>query len=509
MDSSQEQSNNNAQSEKSAKDIKQPLAFLSSLYGDHEGFRERIYDLKINGQKHLIWVAEKSAPEVSKKNNKTNLEIINIQLERIRQCELFICILFAPGERRGKRDLGSPISDYGYMTDISHFEAELYQAAMLQKPIHLFRTKEYDEFKTKERTDSLLKILDFAFRDNSYEPMSEEEIEKKILELLENYPKQKAKISKGARIFHGFVQQLDNYRLGSSKNFIGQSEILFLNGKFNNSTEIETVNHIEKLLPNKFSQSTGGHQEEKLMQLLIVLRELMKLSYKDPRAIDYLPLWNKALGRWNEEVAWYGLHGPIYFGCLAALQSMSEIRDIMLSNSSGQDKLNPEIAHPGNQLASAYYSMAQLSNKNRNLDKALKHLELVMTETQDIKECSVSLGIQGSICLRKYHFFQAVENYKRSYDLRIKLGVTEDIGEAMCELGFGCIFTGHLFKGREFLEEGIHLIKNGEQTGFLIRAKHKLAMVYKITGKAGDARREKEEANQLATKKRMFDQLKK
>ncbi|MGR3318446.1 MAG: hypothetical protein ACUZ8O_08185 [Candidatus Anammoxibacter sp.] len=74
-------------------------------------------------------------------------------IKRVREANVFICVL------GGKRH-GDPIKIDSRPSSVSFFEIELYQAALLEKEVHLFIR---DDFDPEPRLQRLLEILRFAF----------------------------------------------------------------------------------------------------------------------------------------------------------------------------------------------------------------------------------------------------------------------------------------------------------------------------------------------------------
>jgi tetratricopeptide (TPR) repeat protein len=231
----------------------------------------------------------------------------------------------------------------------------------------------------------------------------------------------------------------------------------------------------------------------------------MAAPYHELRYREFRELWNKALGLWSKAGAWYGLHGHIYMGCVAALHRMSEIREIIRESTS--TSINPfEVGHPGGPLASAYYSVAKKSHKKRNLRKALWHLERGM-EDKSSNQAGL-YAIRGSIYREQHRYFKAVDDYRLTLDLKEKSNATPgQIGEALSELGFGYLFLGRWLKAVDYMERGVKLLEQMPPSGFLVRAKRKLAYAYRLTGRLSKARELRAETEQIALTLKTLDQM--
>lgn len=162
--------------------------------------------------------------------------------------------------------------------------------------------------------------------------------------------------------------------------------------------------------------------------------------------------------------------------------------------------------HPGGPLASAYYSIAKKSYRRRNLKKALWHLERGMNEKSS--DLSGLYAIRGSIHRQLGRFFKAVDDYRTTLELREKSDAPEtQIGEALSELGFGYLFLGRWIKAVNCLERGSKMLEQTPPSGFLVRAKRKLAIAYRVTGRLTKARELKAEADRLAMSIKALDQM--
>lgn len=127
--------------------------FVSSICSSDkelEKLRSKIYhDV---GRTELIFIDE----EVNRDRDllrQDDLEVADELISRIRQAKAFVCIL-------GGSQHGSPIKVQGQSSRASFFEVELFQAALLNKNIHIFVR---DEFAPEPRLQRLLDILPAAF----------------------------------------------------------------------------------------------------------------------------------------------------------------------------------------------------------------------------------------------------------------------------------------------------------------------------------------------------------
>lgn len=468
-------------------------AFLSSLYTEHDKLRKDLYNLG-NG---YLWVAEHSDKTLA---HRPPLEIVDTLIQKIRGAELIICVLGGPHEDRGDYDHGTPIKIKNHLTSVSYFEIELFQAALLEKPIALFISK---GFSPHSRLKSVLDILHFAFPAAWPMPMEDNDIIDNVRLLLDSILNTKAPSRQTTVLdYNRLVLGFDDAR-SKPLNIDGPNrEILFLDGAFENRYNPPDKELIESiLLETKRTQD----QAQRLARLWVAIRELMAAPYINPIFKEFRELWNESLGRWASAGAWYGLHNHTYLGCLASLHRMSEVRETIRQSTS--TILDPvTTGHPGGALASAYYSISKHSHQRKNLKKALWHIELGIADKS--ADLSGLYAIRGSIYRQLKRYFKAVDDYRMTLILREKSNAPQpQVGEALSELGFGYLFLGRWFKAVNLMEQGVKLLEQAPPSGFLVRAKKKLSVAYRVTGRLSKARETMDEANKMAISLNILDQL--
>jgi tetratricopeptide (TPR) repeat protein len=217
------------------------------------------------------------------------------------------------------------------------------------------------------------------------------------------------------------------------------------------------------------------------------------------RLADFLPLWDKVLGFWTSAASWSGLHGHLYAGTVAPLHSQVIIRAQL-----------PGGHAPTGPLASAYYSIGNL------MPFGSRRLDWLMRSLQYIEEAiSVSggqnpghLAVRGSIRLRLGNPWSAVSDFKRMLQTRERMGESEEsLGDAMVHLGYGYLFCGRWWKGRDYLERGIEALSKNPNDPGIARAQRKLAIANWLTGRFPEARDLRAKAQQNAARLGALDQL--
>lgn len=466
--------------------------FLSSLCKELKPIREQLY-VKVGNEKY-VYVDEKVNPERNI-DKQDDLEAVDELMQRIRESQLFICIL-------GGTRHGTPIRVGADNSSVSFFEVELFQAALLQKPVYLFVR---DDFNPELRLKNLLKILDFYLPEwISKKPTNDSKIMDQVRRLVERdrltSPFQTIRhLHKPIR---RLVQGLHTIR---GRKAVSRG-VRFLEEEFEQRTGQPNKNLIENILNAVKVQPT---EEQRLSRIWIGVRELMASPYTTSLDMELLQYWGKLLGEWSKAGAWYGLHADTPLGCLAALNSVADIR-LKLGGHFGTKLQGHETAYPGGPLASAKYSIAKhlyIAEDRKNLfNEALDDLDRAMI---DPKADEAGLrAIRGSIYRQIGATTEAISEYHKVLQLRqSKDPRAADTGEAMSELGFAYLRQLHFKKGLDYCVEGVELLKQGTRPGFLARGLKKLAVAYLCNGKLIDAYNAKREAKAIAMERRAFDQL--
>lgn len=475
-----------------------PYAFLSSLYTEHKELRAAIFDAGLE-EARPVWVAEKSDPALV---DRAPLDIVDALIDRVRRAEVFICVF---GGHRSERDHGAPVEVVGSPSAVSYFEIELYQAALLKRPIHLFIAS---GFVPGPQLSALIETLQFALPESwrTTRPMTDDEIIREVRALLRDRGRPSSLRKSPLR---RLAQRLDDIRSTLWHKRGGHyADLIFLNGEYERRSRLPDKDLIDDLL--KDVSRTDVDFERKLARLWIALRELMAAPFGESRYAEYRDLWNAVLGRWTSAAAWYGLHGHLYMGCLAALNTQAVVREQLRENRQSTPSTT-STEHPGGPLASAYYSIAKLNlgvfAKRNNFEKALAHVEKSLAARAH-GDRSGLLAIRGSIHLQLWKVVRAVRDYEEVLRLREAAGEGAGrIGEALSELGYGYVWEGRLLKGRDCLEKGVELLAQSGRREFLVRAMEKLAAVYRVTGQAAKARETKRDAERIATELRMLRRM--
>lgn len=468
--------------------------FLSSLCRRAPGLedlRGQIY--RDIGRKTWIYVDEQFKQRDTPQQD--DLCAADELITRVRQADTFICILAGSSH-------GSPIRVGGNLSSASFFEIELFQAALLRKKVHVFVRK---DFTPEPRLDALLRIFKDAFPEwRNLAPLSQEEIFAGVMrvadETVSGHPARpwlalRAPINR-------LVQALYAARARNRTN----PSLLFLHGDTDPTLDKPRVELLQTLTQDIERQP---NEEKRLSRLWIALRELMGLDHQASKDPDLLQYWNYLLAEWARAGAWYGLHADMPLGCLAALNSLTKVRE-RLGTFVSAAKDRRDIEFPGGPLASAKYSIAKRlyirQDRIARFDEALCDLERSLhTEGQDK---SGLLAIRGSILRQLGRISDSIADYETVVRLRKKNHASDhEIGEALSELGYAYLLHFSPRKGLRLCEEGVEKLRHGARAGFIARGLRKLAVAYVVNGKLRNAHRARQEAKRVAVAHGALDQL--
>lgn len=462
--------------------------FLSSICrGELKSVRENIF-FKTGKEKYIY------VDEIIKKRDvkqQDDLEAIDELIQRIRESQVFVCIL-------GGISHGTPIRIGSNSSSVSFFELELFQAALLQKQIYIFVR---DGFDPEPRLKRLLEILDFYLPEwICQKRMNDIQIQEQCSRLV-----QKDRLTKPFRSIRQLYRPIRRLVQGFYRQTYNR-KIRYLGGEFEPRTEPpnrEVIGNVVKIVKEQ------SNEEKRLSRIWIGVRELMSAPYTKSLDLELLQYWNMLLGEWAKAGAWYGLHADTPLGCLAALNGLTDVR-LQIEQHHSSRVLLQDTAYPGGALASSKYSIAKRlyvkKDRKDRFNEALDDINKAMMLPS--ADESGLIAIRGSIYRELGRLTDAISDYEVVLNIRRKGGMSESaIGEAMSELGFAYLKQFHFRKGLDYCREGVELLRQGVRPGFLARGLRKLSVAYLCNGKLKRAYEAKQEAKTVAMKHRAFDQL--
>lgn len=430
----------------------EPDVFLSSTFRNFMEFREEIRALDTA----RIWAVEKERPDLDTRKGVPAFYIVDTLIERIRKSSVFICVL---RDRYGS-------SVFEDTESVSLFETEIYQAALYHNNVHFFLL---EPFNPSDKLKGLLDVVR-AIRPNVIpdRPQSKQAVLDAIERILDDTRAMKQR--SWAISLRRLVGELA-LRRGHPK-----PDIEFFDGVFRSPASNPNKDHVQFLL-HDLSKEPGI--ERRLTRMWIALRELSAAPYDRKEFSEYLPFWDSALGAWASAAAWYGLHGHLYAGRLAAVNSLLKIRAAMDWSEASHDAGHYIHGTKGGR-ASEYYSMAKLlpARGARNL-----YLSLALTDVEKAID-SVSGDVSGYLAIRGHVYRmqgrlqEALKDFNAMIELRERKGDEGGLGEARSDLGLIQMKLGNFREGWMNLRDGAEMLETAGRYTFAIRARKRLAYAH-------------------------------
>lgn len=429
-----------------------------------------------------IWGAE-GRDEFDTRMGVPSFAIVDRLVERVRESRVFVCVL---RDRYGS-------SVFENAESVSFFETEIYQAALFHNNAHFFLM---EPFTPDARLRGLIEIV------NTIRPG-----------IIPNKIQSKAQVLNAIR---RVVDETSNIRRPSLalslRRLVGalairrghpRPDIEFFDRVFRPVSARPDRDHIASLLGG-LSGEAGI--EQRLTRMWIALRELSAAPYDDPAFTEYLPLWHDALGAWASASAWYGLHGHLYAGRLAAVNSALKI----LALPGWPRRTHPVSIHGSKGgRASEYYSIAKLVPGRRERDL---YFSLALTDVNDAisnvgGDISGHLSIRGHIYRTQGKTQSALADFRQMHRLRKERGDAGGIGEALSDLGLTELTLGRMRDACAHLREGAEMLWSAGNYTFAIRAQKRLALAHLRSGRPIMALQELWDAYDRAKERQVYAQI--
>ena len=477
-----------------------PIFFLSSLYTHFVALRQQAAEW---GSKNgiNIWVAEIEHPNLrlpkgstEKEREDYSLRVAEICLEAVRASEAVIFIFGGYGS------LTFPFE----RAMVTVLELELFQAILQLKPLYVFRL---ESAVLDPRLEGLLQIL------QSIHPQlfltesctDSDDALKKIRSLIER--KGRSIEPQDGGMHKAFARQLRELLPGNDarlKDNENEKPLRFLDGLFVGvSGAVPDPMLIERLIAGADSTL---NEATRLAYLWVAVRHLAAVPYDRPEFAPWLPAWEAVLRRWASAAAWYGLHGFLALGRLAAVNSLREIA-ALTAPPAGEAERSIHASHGA--LASEYYSMAKLVSirkKRRTLLKtALRHVNQALASGGN--DPSGLFLIKGPIELSLGNRWAALRSFRMALAVRIASNEGPGrIGEAEAHLGFAQLSVLRVWTARRYLQSGVLKLEQHRPDGFFVIAVKKLGYCHCMLLETRAARAEFERAYRFALERCYFDQ---
>lgn len=491
-----------------------PSVFLSSTFKDDfvAGRRSIPLRTRILEQRHTLpvdlWAYEHLWPREADTSPLDADTIIDRCFAGIKACDLFVFIL------SGAHGTGAKLIEDRSFT--SYLELELFAAAILCKPILVLHYKNREP--ESPLVDAML-LLKRAFRSGDYCIGDE-------AALCDRWNEACRALARGVRPVGGerdlsLADGLSHKR--TSKGVLADlasPKLRFLDGQLtaHRAIDIDRAGRLVEQVASGVRSVAGSEQTmphgSALFRLWAAMRELM--NEEDARLDDarIAGLWDQALGLWAAKTSWFGLHGHIWMGPLAAVNTQSAMR--------AQRRVHlvddPAIREPKGARASAIYSIAQ---KVRGIERKLFHFRqtiILATDAADLDRNAQQgvLAIRGNANLAMFKLGLAWRVWDAAEDFRVALALRErsgasaaSVGEMQVDLGLCHVLTGRGRKGLDLIKTGIDgLRSNATANGrsFLARGLRKQRFAARVMLRPALARASAAEIARITQEVEALDQ---
>ncbi len=469
-------------------------SFLASSWNSPElrALRKSIWNRYQNDQRGRVWVAEGVRPDLDPKSGVDQLEIIDACLDAIEAANEFV--LLDTGE------YGSQLHSEGGLSESSFIELELFQAALLAKPIrYIFVGRPQPNSPLYQLVKSLGPHISVTL------VSSLREAEAEISNHLEGQHYFQASTSTvvSRRLSGTLVKSRHND--WSNQNLFHEPQFLHgaVCGPIQSKTDLDVAEHFLEL---------AGQQSQTnrvLTRTWIAMRSLMASHYSETNDSRALALWDKALRTWSKAAAWRGLHGHLWLGNVAALGSIARMRERL--NKPFFDSSTPEQGDLYDSLASVYYSISKHVPSTLTapmLDRSTAYVGQGLATRSREQRLSL-LPIRGSINQRQHRFRASAKDFAEALELATKQDADAgQIGFLLTELGFAELFLLKPRVGRKRLEEGLALMtEENSSPGFRVRALRKHMSASLVCLDLGGAKASATQAYKIAQQHQLHDQI--
>jgi hypothetical protein len=471
------------------------IVFLSSVYWEVKGeeFVELPVRAKLRELASTLSIEIRAPVMRSSEGAETGDQIIDRCFKDIREADVFVYLR----TRRHGSAVRFPESD---ATVVTYLEMELFAAAMLGKRILVLHERGME---AESQLADLLGLLRQSSGPEAYVQGDEAELISAFTSYIRDLEVSTVRRAP-KRHRMAFPDRLSRLRARRSIiRDLDEPALLFLGGFQSQASAGGDLDVATRLLDTIASSDRSGaaalSHGAALFRIWAALREF--IAY-DRRDANVRALWDRALDMWTIKASWFGIHGHILMGPLAATNTQIELR-----RAYGVPETEGLMREPLDARASALYSVAQRMETRACQIRYFEQSALQATQAIQVAatDFSNALAIRGSANLRLARLGRPWRLFDARGDFRAVLGERErrsapeaSIGEAETDLGLVMIMTGQPFAGFERMRRGVAMMR-ADQTpnglANLARGLRKLEEAARLTLRrqlAGKVRSERE-----------------
>jgi|SRR5665213_1331139 len=491
-----------------------PKVFISSVFREridgawtYVPLRRRIIDARASLPVNL-WAYDIFWPEGSETPEPAADTIIDRCFAGVRNCDLFVFLL------TGRHGTGA-----GYTPDrveASYLELELFAAAMLQKPILVLEAA--GRLREPSLSDAL-ELLQRTFPPDRYVVENDGQLYDRFQAECEKLASPQP--GPAPSIVGRFADWLSRRRSRAAyRAELADPGLRFLDGNVQ-SRGHANPDRAAVLLDQVASGKRGDDESTGLMphgaslfRVWAAMRELMDEKQSALNDPALAPLWDRACGLWASHASWFGLHGHLWMGPLASVQTQIALRRKFAAEPAFRAAI--DVREPVGARASALYSVAQRMGtwpgSVRHFRMSAELATQAIDQNPDTASGALSIRGRASMQLARVGFvwklWEAEADFRRGLALRERAG-SLSAGEGMTDLGLCLVFQGRSKSGLRMLQEGVNHMRADEGPNgkaFLARALRSLERGAKFAGRRDVAVAAREERLTLAREIEAIDQ---
>ncbi len=406
-----------------------------------------------------LWAFE-LLPDVSKFQEEDADLIIDKCFAGIKKCELFVFLL-------SKRH-GTGAKYIANRVHSSYLELELFAAAMLRKPILILNQRGVEPDQTLRNT---LDLLQRTFPRDKFVTADENVLFERFM-----YECKRLECAHMATepILFRLADWLSRWRTHASyREELASPVLRFMDGgmqaerRADPGRASELLAQVASGIRKRGNESVPMPHGAALFRIWAAMRELMDESGRTLADPQLAGLWDRALGSWSSHSSWFGLHGHLWMGPLAAVQSQIDLRRSLSANPAF--RANNDVREPVGARASAIYSIAQRMYSWRQKMRQFRMSEDLATQAiaQNPEGSPGALSIRGRAALRLaqlgqvWKVWQAEADFREGLRLREQMGESEaTLAEGFLDLGLCLAYSLRPRAGLDLLQKGISLLRS-------------------------------------------------
>lgn len=463
--------------------------FISSTYADQKDLRHRLAN-RLHAEGHRVLIAEPTSNvpgfiHPALLHSRDLIEISDHCLRALADADAVVCILSG--------SLGSRVRVRDTLFRARHFELELFSALIQRKPILLCALP---DFTPDSETQGFVACLLDGKADHA-KPSNEKELfDSAAAFCLGSQRDQDGR--RGGRLGL-LVRNLSVLRAAYGSLRSHRMLLPFL-GRMPISEERPSLDTAQQALIH-----ARGERDLhlRISRLWIALRELLP-TRPEPSADPYvINLWEDLLSLWTSAGSWYGLHGHLYLGSVAAATGLWQLR--AAHHSAGDDR----GGLPVGAVVSTNYSLIQKIPSAAVRQLAYRSLRRFLDRHMHLSDNRPqNLLIRGSINMRLWNPIGSAGDFRDALRvLEDRKAPPNEIGDAKVHLAVPLAIVGRKKQARMLIDEGLADMRGRSEPGAMLRALRKAIQIERMPfGDKDRAEQFRQEASQIGKAEGYLDQ---